>query len=236
MSILDITKTLMYKFWYDYIKLNYVDRVKLCYTDTDSIIAHIMSEYFYRDIADDVQKWFDTSNCDENGKRPLPISENKKVYSLFKDELGGKIMKEFFALRAKAYAYLTDDESENKKAKGTKKCVRNCELMFKNYNNCLFNGKVILKSQQWFKSDHHKVYTEEINKIAWSSDDDKRLQTFDGIKTNPYRTNVFKLCETEVMAVLFVENYVDFPFYGETVLNNKDKCFQRINDQFWWLC
>ena len=148
MSILDISKTLMYKFWYDYIKLNYVDRVKLCYTDTDSIIAHIMSEYFYRDIADDVEKWFDTSNCDENGKRPLPISENKKVYSLFKDELGGKIMKEFFALRAKAYAYLTDDESENKKAKGTKKCVINCELMFKNYNNCLFNGKVILKSQQ----------------------------------------------------------------------------------------
>ena len=119
MSILDISKTLMHKFWYDYIEPKYVDRVKLCYTDPDSIITHIMSEDFYRDIANDVEKWFDTFNYDKNGKRPLPISKNKKVYGFFKDELGGKIMKEFVALRAKAYAYLTDDDSENKKSKGT---------------------------------------------------------------------------------------------------------------------
>ena len=97
-------------------------------------------------------------------------------------------MKEFVALRAKTYAYLTDDDGEEKKAKGTKKCVIKRKLMFKNYKGCLFNGEVILKSQQRFKSDHHKVYTEEVNKIALSSDDDKRLQTFDRVTTYPYGT------------------------------------------------
>ena len=95
-------------------------------------------------------------------------------------------MKEFVALRAKTYAYLTDDDSEKKKAKGTKDCVIKLELMFKNYKDYLFNGEVILKSQQSFKSNHHKVYTEEVNKIALSSDDDKRFQAFNRIETNPY--------------------------------------------------
>ena len=108
MSILDISKMLMDKFWYDYMKPKYGDRVKLCYRDTDSIFAYIMSEDFYRDIAGDVERWSDTSNYDENGKRALPIGMNKRVYDFFKDELGGKIMKEFVALRAKTYAYVTD--------------------------------------------------------------------------------------------------------------------------------
>ena len=60
--------------------------------------------------------------------------------------------------------------------------------MFENYKDCVFNGEVILKSQQRFESDHHKVYTEDVNKVALSSDDDKRLQTFDGIETYPYGT------------------------------------------------
>ena len=79
--------------------------------------------------------------------------------------------------------------------------------MLKNYKDCLFNGEVILKSQQRFKSDHHKVYTEEVNKIALSSDDDKRLKTFDRIRTYPYGTNVFKVCESEMLMVkdLFFE-------------------------------
>ena len=85
MSILDISKTLMYKFWYDFIKPKYEDRAKLCYTDTDSFIIHIKAEDFYRDIADDVKKWFDTSNYDENDKRSLPIGKNKRVYGFFKD-------------------------------------------------------------------------------------------------------------------------------------------------------
>ena len=112
-------------------------------------------------------------------KRSLSISKNKKVIGLFKDELGGKIMKEFCALRSKAYAYRLDDDTEEKKAKGTKKCVVKREITFKNYMDSLFIDKVIIKSQQRFRSDHHRVYTEEVNKIALSSNDDKRLQTFD---------------------------------------------------------
>ena len=92
--------------------------------------------------------------------------------------------------------------------------------MFENYKNCLFNGKVILKWQQRFKSDRHKVNTVEVNKIALRSDDDKRLQTFDGIETYSYRINTFKVCESKMMVVrdLFLKKYVDCPFYGEIVL------------------
>ena len=135
---------------------------KLCYADIDSFIIHTITEDFFEDIADDVTKLFDMSNYDENDKRPLPIIYGKQVYGFFKDELGGKIMKEFVALRAKTYAYLTDDDGEEKKSKGTKKCVIKRELMFKNHKDCLSNGEVILKSQQRFKSDRHKVYTEEV--------------------------------------------------------------------------
>ena len=142
-SILDISKTLMYNFWYDYIKPKYEDRAKLCYTDTDSLIIRIIAEDVFEDIADDVTKWFDTSNFDENDKRPLPIGKNKKVIGLFKDELGGKIMKEFCALRTKTYSYFMDDGSEVEKAKGIKKCIIKRELVFENYRNCLFNGEVI---------------------------------------------------------------------------------------------
>ena len=84
-------------------------------------------------------------------------------------------MKEFCTLRPKTYSNLMDGESEVKKSKGTKQCVIKWELMFENYTNCLSNDKVILKLQQRFKSDHHKVYKEEINKIAWKSNDDKHM-------------------------------------------------------------
>ena len=84
----------------------------------------------------------------------------------------------------------------------------------------MFNDKIILKLQQRFKSDHHKLYTEEVNKIALSSDDDKRLQTFNRVTTYPYGTPVLKMCESEMVVVkdLFVKKYVDCPFYGEIVL------------------
>ena len=88
MSILDISKTLMYEFWCDYINPKYQDKAKLCYMDTDSFIIH-------EDIANDVEKWFATTNYDENDKRPFPIGKNKKVINLLKDELGRKIMIEF---------------------------------------------------------------------------------------------------------------------------------------------
>ena len=120
-AILDISKTLMYEFCYDYIKPKYGYKARLCYMDTDSFVMNIKTEDFYKDIADDVERWFDTSNYDKKDKRPLPICKNKKVIGKFRDELNGKIMTEFCALRAKAYAYKLDDDTEMKKAKGTKK-------------------------------------------------------------------------------------------------------------------
>ena len=180
-AILDISKTLMYEFWYDYIKLMYSDKAKLCYKDTDSLVIHIKTEDFYKDIASDVERLFDTSNYNKKDDRPLPIGKNKKVIGMFKDELSGKIMTEFCALRAKTYAYKSNNDTEHKKAKGTKKCIVERELMFKNYKDSLFNDEVIIRSQQRFRSDHHRVYTEEVNKIALSSNDDKRIQTFDKV-------------------------------------------------------
>ena len=94
MSISDINKTLMYKFWYGYIKPKYGDRAKLCYTDTDSFVIHSKTEDFYKDISGDIEKWFDASNYEEDGERPLPIGKNKKIIGLFKDELGGTITKD----------------------------------------------------------------------------------------------------------------------------------------------
>ena len=120
MSILDISITHMYEFWYDYIKPKYQGRAKLCYMDTDSFVIHIKTEDFYEDIPDDVEKWFDTSNYSKDDNKPLPLGWNMKVIGLFKEELGGKIAKEFVGLRAKAWPYLMDD-SEHKKAKATKK-------------------------------------------------------------------------------------------------------------------
>ena len=168
--------------------------------DTDSFIIYIKTEDFYKDIAGDVEKCSDTSNCDEKDKRLLSIGKNKKVIGMFKDELGRKIMTEFCALRAKAYAYKLDDETEMKKTKGTKKCIVKREITFKNYADALFNDEVIIRSQQRFRSYNHKVYTEEVNKIALSSNDDKRIQTFDKVTTFPYGTNVFKVCENEMLS------------------------------------
>ena len=176
----------MYEFWYDYIKPKYGEKARLCYMDTDGSIIHIKTEDFYEDVANDVEKWFDTSNYDENDKRLLPIGINKKVIRKFKDELGGKIMKKFVALRAKAYAYLTEDGGEHKKAKGTKKCVIKKELRFETYKDALFNDKIIIKPQQRFRSEDHRVYTEKVNKIALSSNDDKRIQTYDKATAYPY--------------------------------------------------
>ena len=100
-AILDISKTLMYELWYDYIKSKFGDKARLCYMDTALLY-----------IAEYVERWFDTSNFNEKDKIPLPVAKNKKVIGTFKGELDGKIMTEFCTLRAKAYAFLIDDFSD----------------------------------------------------------------------------------------------------------------------------
>ena len=181
--ILDISKILMYEFWYAYMKPKYGNDVKVCYMDMDSFIMNIKTNDFYKDIANDVEKRFDTSNYEVN--RPLPTGKNKKVIGLMKDELGGKIITEFVTLRQKTYSYLTDDGKEDKKAKGIKECIIKRMIKFNDYKNCLLKDEVILKSQQRFISKKHDAYTENINKIALSNND-KSIVSSDKITSYPY--------------------------------------------------
>ena len=175
-AILNLSKTLMYEFYYDYMRPKYGSKVKLCYTDTDSFAYEIETEDFYRDIAKDVEKRFDTSGYSKDDNRPLPIGENKKVIGLMKDELGGKIMTEFVALRAKMYAYRKiDKQVEEKRWKGTKKCVIAEGLTFDDYKTCLFDDETIYREQMLFENKKHEVYTVNKHKIALNRDDDKRL-------------------------------------------------------------
>ena len=103
-----------------------------------------------------------------------------------KDELGGEIITEFIALRPKNYSYLTDNDKIDKKAQGTKKCVIKKMIKFDDYPKCLLNDKVILKSQQRFISLKQDVYTEDVNKIALSNDDEKRIVSSDKTTSYPY--------------------------------------------------
>ena len=172
-AILDLSKTTMYEFHYDFMKRKYDDdELKLCYMDTDSLIYSIKTEDFYKDIADDVEARFDTSGYVPD--RPLPIGKNKKVIGLMKDELGGEIMKEFVSLWPKMYSYRVG-KSEPKKCKGIKKCVVKKTISFGDYKKCLFSGERSHRSQLLFRSCKHEVKTLEVNKLALSREDDKRI-------------------------------------------------------------
>ena len=186
LSILEISQILMYEFWYDYMKQKYDNNIKLCYIDTDSFIMDIKTNDFYKDIANDVENRFDTSNYEVS--RPLPMGKNKKAIGLMKDGkiIGGKIITQFVTLRPKTYSYLTDDGKEDKKAKGTKKCVIKKMIKFNDYKKCLLNDEMVLKSQQRFISKKHHVYTENINKIALSNNDDKIIVSSNKITSYPY--------------------------------------------------
>ena len=183
-AILDLSKIVMYEFHYDYMVPKYsLEKLKLCYMDTDSLVYDIKTEDFYEDIANDVEARFDTSGYSKTDFRPLPIGLNKKVIGLMKDELGGKIMTEFVALRPKLYSYKKLDGLEDKKCKGIKKCVVKKTLTFEDYKTCLFNDSTEYRSQLMFRSAKHEVHTIEVNKVALNRDDDKRISRKDGIST-----------------------------------------------------
>ena len=184
-AILDLSKTIMYKFHYDYMLPKYGENLKLCYMDTDSLVYDIQTEDFYADIANDIIERFDTSDYDV--MRPLPIGKNK-VIGIMKDEPGGKIMTEFIALRPKSYAYKYNSKEE-KKCKRIKKCVVKKTLKFDDYVNCLLNGKKDYRSLLMFRSAKHEVHTIEVNKVALNRDGDKRIIKKDGIGT--FAINLF---------------------------------------------
>ena len=178
-AILDLSKTVMYEFHYDYMVPKYGENLILCYMDTYSLIYQIKTQEFYADIADDAPTRFDTSGY--SGNRPLPIRMNKKVTGLMKE--GGAIMTEFVALRPKLYSFRQLDSLEDKTCKGIKKCVVKKTLTFEDYKNCLLNPTDVYRSQLMFRSTKHEVHTIEVNKVALNRDDDKQISKRDGIST-----------------------------------------------------
>ena len=183
MCILDLSKTIMYDFHYNYIKSKYGEKAKLLFTDTDSLMYEIQTEDFYKDISGDVKNRFDTSDYPENHPSGIPTGINKKMLGMMKDEAGGKIIKEFVGLCAKLYSFIMDDGEENKKCKGIKKQVVESSITHEDYKTCLTTGKEILRKQYILRSYNHEVYTEEVNKIALSALDDKRYILNDGVHT-----------------------------------------------------
>ena len=183
MCILDLSKIIMYDFHYNYIKSKYVDKAKLLFTDTDSLMYEIETEDFYKDISGDVKDRFDTSDYPENHPSGIPTGENKKVLGMMKDEVAGKIIKEFVGLRSKLYSFVMDDGGETKKCKGIKKQVVESSIRHEHYKTCLTTGKELLRKQNILRSYDHEVYTEEVNKVALSALDDKRHILSDGMDT-----------------------------------------------------
>ena len=183
MCILDLSKTIMYDFHYNYIKPKYGEKAKLLFTDTDSFMYEIETEDFYKDISKDVINRFDTSDYPENHPSGIPTGINKKVLGMFKDEAAGKRIKEFVGLRAKLYSFIMEDGKENKRCKGVKKQVVESSITHEDYKTCLRTGKEQLRKQNILRSYEHEVYTEEVNKIALSALDDKRYILDDGIHT-----------------------------------------------------
>ena len=183
MSILDLSKTLMYDFHYNYIKPKYGNKAKLLFTDTDSLLYEIQTEDFYKDISGDVRDRFDTSDYKEDHPSGIPTGINKKVLGMFKDEAAGKIIKEFVGLRSKLYSFKMDEGKENKRCKGIKKAVVERTIRHEDYKTCLTTGKEQLRKQNIIRSYEHVLYTEEVNKIALSAADDKRYLLKDSFDT-----------------------------------------------------
>ena len=183
MCILELSKIIMFDFHYNYIKSKYADKAKLLFTDTDSLMYEIQTEDFYKDISGDVKDKFDTSDYPENHPSGIPTGENKKVLGMMKDEVAGKIIKEFVGLRSKLYSFVMDDGGETKKCKGIKKQVVERSIMHEHYKTCLKTGKELLRKQNILRSYNHEVYTEEVNKVALSALDDKRYILSDGMDT-----------------------------------------------------
>ena len=183
MCILELSKTIMYDFHYNYIKSKYGDKAKLLFTDTDSFMYEIETEDFYKDISGDVKDRFDTSDYPENHPSGIPTGINKKVLGMMKDEEAGKIIKEFVGLRSKLYSFIMDDGGEIKKCKGIKKQVVEISIRHEHYKTCLLTGKELLRKHNILRSYNHEVYTEEINKVALSALDDKRYILKDGMHT-----------------------------------------------------
>ena len=181
MCILDLSKTFMYDFHYNYIKRKYGDKAKLLFTDTDSFMYEIQTEDFYKDISANVKYRFDTSDYPPDHPSGIPSGFNKKELGMLKDEVDGKVIDEFVGLRAKLYSYKMFEGEE--KCKRVKKSVIKKSIAHEDDKKCLFTGKEQLRKMNVIRNHMHEIYTEEVNKIALCPSDDKRHILEDGVHT-----------------------------------------------------
>ena len=183
MTILDLSKTLMYDFHYNYIKNKYRDNAKLLFTDTDSLTYEIESDDVYQDFLNDKDK-FDNSDYPVNSK--YFNNTNKKVIGKFKDEASGICITEFIGLRSKMYSYIKDDNKVNKTAKGIKKNIIKKNITHENYKKVLFDNEQMHHTMKTIRSHNHQLGSYEINKVSLSCFDDKRYIHNNGVTSYAY--------------------------------------------------
>ena len=182
-AILDLSKTLMFDFHYNYIKNKYGKKAELLFTDTDSLMFQIYTDDFYKDIKPDILTKFDTSDYPSIHPSGIITGANKKVIGMFKDEVAGKQITHFVGLRPKLYSFRIEEDKEVRKCKGIKKNVVKKKLDFDDYVQCLFLGKKQMRSMKIIRSENHDIYSKEVNKIALSNEDDKREVLLGKVKT-----------------------------------------------------
>ncbi|KAL9967825.1 hypothetical protein ACROYT_G026122 [Oculina patagonica] len=183
MCILDLSKTLMYDFHYNYIKKKYGKRAKLLFTDTDSLTYEIQAEDVYKDFFNDKEKF---DNCDYPESSQFYNKTNKKVIGKFKDEAAGVPICEFIGLRSKMYSYIKDNNKQERTAKGIKKYVIKKDMTHENYKDTLFNNKQMHHTMKTIRSQNHQLGSYEINKVSLSCFDDKRYILDDGKTSYAY--------------------------------------------------
>ena len=183
MCILDLSKTLMYDFQYNYIKQKYRNKAKLLFTDTDSLTYEIETKDVYRDFRNDKDR-FDNSDYPKNS--PYFNKINKKVIGKFKDEAAGVPVIEFVGLRSKMYSYIKDNDEGGKTAKGIKKNIITKNIKHEDYKEVLFNNKQMHHTMKTIRSNNHQLGSFELNKISLSCFDDKRFIRQNGITSYAY--------------------------------------------------
>ena len=174
-AILDISKTLMFDFHYNYIRKKYGDKAELLFTDTDSLMYLIQTEDVYKDFNKDIRRKFDTSDYPENHPSGIKTGVNKKVIGKFKDEASGKQITHFVGRRPKLYSCKIEEQGKTRKAKGVKKNVIKKSLSFDDYKKCLFTEEEVMKEMNILRSQNHEIFSMTVNKVALSANDDKRF-------------------------------------------------------------
>ena len=182
-AILNLSKIIMYEFHYDHMLPKYGDNIQLCSMDRDSLVQDITTDNFYEDTTGNIEARFNTSGHNPSWVHPLPMGVNRKVIGLMKDELGGRIMTKFVALRPSCKHTNSLGGSGGKNCTGVKKCVVKKTLDFHDYKQCLFEGRNAFRNQLLFQNGLHKVHTVEVNKLALSRNDDKRVIQSDDVST-----------------------------------------------------